>query len=216
MQFKLPLLLMLAAVLGYGQNLQLHYDFGENRHYCTSTIEMYKPDQYGATFFFVDMDYDYPETNSMSLSYFEIARYVSLPQIEALSVTLQYNDGITASGSLGNVWLGGFSYPIQLGSFILNTDLLYRHDPISTAPDAQLTLVWFETLLHETFSFCGYLDIWTTGALNAKKIIIMSEPQLWYQVTPHLFLGGELEISWNFCSVSEWSYMPTLGLKWTF
>ena len=34
-----------------GQNLQLHYDLGEDRDYFTSTMEMFRPDSAGATLF---------------------------------------------------------------------------------------------------------------------------------------------------------------------
>ena len=55
------------------QNLQLHYDFGKGRQYLTSTVEMFKPDKHGSTFFFVDMDYDLSDAK-VKLAYWEIAR----------------------------------------------------------------------------------------------------------------------------------------------
>ena len=36
------------------QNIQTHYDMGKDRGYLTTTIEMFKPDKTGNTFFFVD------------------------------------------------------------------------------------------------------------------------------------------------------------------
>ena len=60
------------------QNLQLHYDMGEDRKYFTTTLEMFKPDEYGSTFFFVDFDYDFSGNNGISLAYFEIARYITI------------------------------------------------------------------------------------------------------------------------------------------
>ena len=36
------------------QNIQLHYDF--RRNCATSTVEMFRADNYGSTFFFVDTD----------------------------------------------------------------------------------------------------------------------------------------------------------------
>ena len=55
------------------QNLQLHYDFWKGRQYLTSTVEMFKPDKHGSTFFFVDMDYDLSDAK-VKLAYWEIAR----------------------------------------------------------------------------------------------------------------------------------------------
>jgi len=39
------------------QNIQYHWDFMKERNYPTVTIEMFRPDNYGSTFFFVDMDF---------------------------------------------------------------------------------------------------------------------------------------------------------------
>ena len=57
---KKVLLILFAAVLAlgaYAQNVQTHYDMGKDRGYLTTTVEMFKPDKMGSTFFFVDMDY---------------------------------------------------------------------------------------------------------------------------------------------------------------
>src|SRR5665648_1111147 len=49
--------LFIAASALKAQNVQLHYDIGKDRKYLTSTVEMFKPDKWGSTFFFIDMDY---------------------------------------------------------------------------------------------------------------------------------------------------------------
>ena len=38
-------------------NLQVFYDFGKDRKLVTTTLEMFKADDWGSTFFFVDYDY---------------------------------------------------------------------------------------------------------------------------------------------------------------
>jgi hypothetical protein len=48
-------MLMLVSSNAVAQNIQVHYDFG--REMVTTTVEMFKPDAGGSTFFFVDMDY---------------------------------------------------------------------------------------------------------------------------------------------------------------
>ena len=68
-------LLLIAALIAFNltamaQNIQFHYDFGRSlyseldkteqslgRPTLTTTVEMFRPDSYGRTFFFVDMDY---------------------------------------------------------------------------------------------------------------------------------------------------------------
>ena len=89
------------------QNIQLHYDFGRNA--ATSTVEMFKPDRGGSTFFFVDMDYS-PEVIG---AYWEIARELCFWQKSKaswLSVHIEYNGGLnTAVGSFNNAFLGGLT-----------------------------------------------------------------------------------------------------------
>ncbi len=49
MMKKLLLIVALGLVMTFAkaQNIQLHYDFGKDRNYPTSTIEMFKPDKWG-------------------------------------------------------------------------------------------------------------------------------------------------------------------------
>ena len=37
------------------QNIQLHYDLGKDRQMFTTTVEMFKPDKLGNTFFFIEL-----------------------------------------------------------------------------------------------------------------------------------------------------------------
>ena len=214
------------------QNLQLHYDMGEDRKYFTTTLEMFKPDEYGSTFFFVDFDYDFSGNNGISLAYFEIARYITI--YEKLDLTLQYNDGIASVPieDLGNIavtlnqtFLAGISYPIDLGFVILNTELLYRKTYGSKGADGQLAIVWFVPFFEDNLHFTGYLNFWsqdeklragTTGT-NDKEIVFLTEPQIWYNIDNHVSVGTEFEISNNFLPFQkEIKVMPTLAIKWNF
>ena len=40
-------------------NAQVLYDFGTDRKYVTLTLEMFKQDKWGSTYFFVDHDFNY-------------------------------------------------------------------------------------------------------------------------------------------------------------
>lgn len=51
----LVMVLTFIAARSSAQNVQAHYDFG--RKSATTTVEMFRPDGGGSTFFFVDMDY---------------------------------------------------------------------------------------------------------------------------------------------------------------
>ena len=81
----------------YAQNIQLHYDFGENRKLFTTTVEMFKPDKYGSTFFFIDMDYSSDAryvNNGLSLAYWEIARAFKWNETQKLMPRAEYNGGV--------------------------------------------------------------------------------------------------------------------------
>ncbi|GAB4179020.1 MAG: DUF5020 family protein [Calditrichia bacterium] len=220
-KFWLVLSMLLVSSV-FAQNFQLHYDLGEDREYFTSTIEMFKPDEYGATFFFVDFDYNQPGNKSISLAYFEIARYVTIHKASKLSATLQYNDGTAPWGPLGHIWLAGLSYPLNLGPVTINIDLLYRRDYLDEGNNAQLTLVWFKPLLNNKLTVTGFMDIWTiTDSNDDKKMVLLTEPQVWYKLTNHLHVGSEIEISYRFLppnAEGDYSleFKPTVGLKWDF
>jgi len=69
------------------QNLQLHYDFGKDRKFFTATLEMFKPDTLGSTYWFVDFDHNSGfgyELRSMSSAYWEISREFYIPGIKKI------------------------------------------------------------------------------------------------------------------------------------
>lgn len=225
---KKSVLLFLLPVVLFAQNLQVHYDFGQDRDYVTSTLEMFKPDDAGAWFWFVDFDYN-SEKNSMNLAYWEIARYFSLPVWQRkLSFKLEYNDGFFIGGSENsgywgapfyNAWLTGFGYNFDLASINFQTDLLYRYMPVSDAPDWQLTLVWTKVFAQGKLLVTGYFDLWTQDLAGQKEWIFQTEPQVWYMVTDKVGLGGEIEISRGLLFdlyQFDWKFMPTLGVRWNF
>src|ERR1035437_9846808 len=118
--------LFLCATIGAQAqtNLQVHYDFGKNRKYITSTLEMFKPDKWGNTFFFVDIDYNMGPDNHPSMAYMEIARCLKFWK-GPLSLHVEYNGGIGSYHFAGtefafpinNSYLGGLDYGINSADF---------------------------------------------------------------------------------------------------
>ena len=82
------------------QNLQVFYD--TERGCVTSTLEMFRPDAFGSTFYFVDMDY-----NPTALgAYTEIAREFCFWQDSEwnwLSVHAEFNGGLAGITSFNNI-----------------------------------------------------------------------------------------------------------------
>ena len=85
---------MLACVTVSAQNIQLHYDFGRSlyneldktddsygRPTLTTTVEMFRPDSFGSTFFFIDMDY----SKGVKGAYWELARELCFWQESKMS-----------------------------------------------------------------------------------------------------------------------------------
>jgi hypothetical protein len=227
---------IVVPILALSQNLQLHYDFGEDRKFFTSTLEMFKPDTLGSTFWFVDFDFNFPGSpRSMSAAYWEISRefYIPMlrnnPVLKNMGVHFEYNDGFTAFGdsatvmraaSYNSVFLTGLSHPIKIGKVILTTQLLCRIPRGMDVPDFQFTLVWFHHIFKDKILLTGFLDLWSQDKVaepDHKELVFQTEPQLWYSVSSHIAFGGEVEINKNFpIGPNEWEIMPTFGFRWEF
>lgn len=225
-QLLLPILFLLTSFTGNAQtNLQVHYDFGENRNYLTTTLEMFKPDDWGNTFFFVDMDYNFEKENHPSTAYMEIARCLKFWD-GPLSLQVEYNGGLGIFGNslvtggypIKNAYLLGLDYGINNAdlSKTLNLKALYKRIA-GVQHSAQFTAVWGLNWMQNKLSFTGFADIWLEkDASIGTDYIFISEPQLWYNVNKHLSAGSEVELALNYSGKKELTVCPTLGLKWNF
>ncbi len=224
------------------QNLQLHYNFGKyengtTRNYLSGTFEMFRPDTLGYTFMFIDFEFNSSDNpRGVSSGYFEISREFYMPwfrsnkALKNLGVHIEYNDGsfifpandsMTYGANVGSAWLGGFGYPVKLGSFTLNTMILYKYLRNSSAPDFQLTFAWFHMFWKQRITFSGFADFWSQddfyGNPEEKLLVLYAEPQIWFNATRHLSIGSEIKLSKNFYPGStRLEVFPTLGVKWNF
>jgi len=227
---KKLLLMALLPISLMAQNLQVHYDFGKDRNYVTTTLEMFKPDKWGNTFFFVDFDYNMGNENHPSAAYMEIARCLKFWN-GPLSLHVEYNGGLgtfpnataftgQAGFPINNAYLIGLDYGWNNADFTktLNLKALYKHIA-GKQESAQLTAVWGLHFLKKKMSFTGFADVWleknTFGAKTTNTVFI-TEPQLWYNFSEHLSLGTEVEIATNFAGVEGFKVCPTLAAKWNF
>jgi hypothetical protein len=213
------------------QNIQLHYDFGSAlyagdygaRPRLTSTVELFRPDAWGTTFLFVDMDYT---NDGITGGYWEIARefqYRATP----FSLHAEYNGGLTSSYPFQNAYLGGatYAYVPAAGSGTFAVSLLYKYIQRHATPhNFQLTGTWEADFgPGGLLTFAGFADWWREKT-GAGEYIFMAEPQLWLNLNRlrgvrddlNLSLGGEAELTRNFALRKGWYCIPTLGLKWTF
>jgi hypothetical protein len=218
----------------FGQNLQLHYDFSRraqdnnNQNYLTSTFEMFRPDSMGSTFWFVDVDFN-GKSNEPSLLYFEIARDIRFKGLP-VGLHVEYNGGFMFNQNAANfganfphVGIVGVSGGFRIKNSSIGYYLAYRYDNSAQShADAQLTLTWFVPFANGKIHFTGFCDFWTqfmktNSHETERKIVFLTEPQIWLNLTEKLALGGELEISKNFVFGSDnMEFFPTLALKYTF
>lgn len=221
---------MLTPMKAEGQNIQLHYDM--ERDVLTSTVEMFRPDDGGSTYFFVDMDYNPKVTGA----YFEISRELCFwkeSKVDWMSVHLEYNGGLnTAAGSFNNAWLGGLTYSGHSADWSKTWSLSAMYKAIPGTVDTfgkcqmhnfQITGVWNLDFFNHWLSFNGFFDFWREmRPWQGTEFIFISEPQLWVNMNRikgwekvNVSLGTEVELSANFVG-KGFHAMPTIAAKWTF
>ena len=221
---------MLTPMKAEGQNIQLHYDMG--RDVLTSTVEMFRPDDGGSTYFFVDMDYNPKVTGA----YFEISRELCFwkeSKVDWLSVHLEYNGGLnTAAGSFNNAWLGGLTYSGHSADWSKTWSLSAMYKAIPGTVDTfgkcqmhnfQITGVWNLDFFNHWLSFNGFFDFWREmRPWQGTEFIFISEPQLWVNMNRikgwekvNVSLGTEVELSANFVG-KGFDARASIAAKWTF
>ena len=254
----LAMAFMSMAILGVSaQNVQFHYDLGSalyhsgykserfTRPNITTTVEMFKPDKWGNTFFFIDMNYgkvsapysaDGLSDGGVLGSYWEISRELRLARSPFLA-HIEYDGGMDHySGSYDDAWLCGVTYAMASKDFSKTFSLtaMYKAIPrnLKTVHNFQVTAVWNVLFLHNRFKFDGFLDFWKENrpwqhpkgsfSGDGTDYILLSEPQIWYNLNTlkgmegvNLSIGSEIEISNNFCGYGMY-VNPTLAMKWTF
>lgn len=212
------------VAISQAQNIQLHYDFGEGRKMLTSTVEMFRPDKYGSTFFFVDMDYGSEGSgveNGISLGYWELARAFKWNETQMIMPRVEYNGGIMVIDGtnypIENCWLAGIEHTWASADFskILSLQANYKYIKDKEDASFQLTAVWTIQMLEGKLTFTGFADFWKEEMFWGTDYRFLSEPQLWYNATKNLSLGSEVEFSNNFVG-DEFAVKPTLAVKWTF
>ena len=232
---KLFIACLLMPTIIMAQNLQIHYDFGKERNFVTTTFEMFKPDKWGNTFIFVDHDYKLDADKNTSLTYMEIARCISLGKNSPLSAQVEFNGGMLANTGLAipinNAFLVGVDYGLHNQDFSKtgNIKLLYKNIVGKNAASFQITGVWNLNFYKNKLTVSGFADFWREDNVNftasngnllgtpeSTKFVFISEPQIWYNITPNISLGSEVEVACNFGTVYGFKACPTLAAKWNF
>lgn len=213
------------------QNVQLHYDFGnlfynndlKERPVFTSTVEMFKSDKWGSTYFFVDMNYN---SKGIDLAYWEISRELRFWK-PPFSAHIEYNGGITSSGQMNNAYLGGITFTYNNKNFTKGFSFtpMYKYIQKHESPNNfQLTATWYIHFAKNGLcTFSGFADWWREKNPHGN-FIFLSEPQFWVNLNKikgidekfKLSIGSEVKISHNFAFQNGLYVIPTIAIKWSF
>lgn len=233
---KVLFALALAFAAGIGaqaQNIQLHYDFGRQmydkdqaeRPNLTTTVEMFRPDKWGNTFFFIDMNY---RTEGVQSAYWEVSREIRLGKSPFL-VHVEFDGGLSNKFSYNNAYLAGITYAWNRkdfqGGFTITP--MYKYLAKQNKPNSwQLTATWYYNFCGGVLSTSGFADVWGDRSFVDGKTntVFLTEPQLWVNLNKikgidpkfNLSVGTEWEFSYNFAVAEKFTVNPTLAVKWTF
>lgn len=227
------------------QNVQVHYDLGKSlygdlnkRPALTTTVETFKPDRWGSTFLFIDLDYGH---DGVAGTYWEISREFNVSKNKQWAVHAEYNGGMSSdketyqSTRFQHSALVGPAWNWHSADFkrTFSAQLLYKYyfkgQNSQNRPYSgfQLTEVWSATFAAGLCTFSGYCDLWYSPDVNGK-LILQSEPQFWFNLNTirgweevNLSLGSEVEVSNNFIynnkgQNNKFYAIPTVAAKWTF
>ena len=227
----LLLFLFLGTLSIYAQDVQLHYDLGKDRKYFTSTIEMFKPDKFGSTYFFIDMDYNVGDVKGVSMAYWEISRELKFWKTP-LTWHVEYNGGFgqfisndeNHAFTINDAWLTGVAYEWNNSDFTKGFALqaLYKYIRDKQNLSFQVTGVWQLFFFDKKLSLMGFADFWREDkdfnfdGTTDTKFIFLSEPQFWYNFTEHFSGGSEVELGNNFGSIKGFRVNPTVAVKYNF
>ena len=237
----------LAAMLAGAQNVnvQLHYDLGHSlsdqltgRPSVTTTVELFKPDKWGSTFLFTDIDYYH---DGVAGTYWEFAREFNVTPNKQWAAHVEYNGGMTSSQvsqystRFQHAFLAGPAWNWASSDFskTLSLQAMYKYYFKGQNPwnrpfnSFQATAVWGLHFADRRFSFTGFIDCWYDSSVRGNWITI-AEPQFWVNLWAllgregfNLSLGTEVEISNNFVfddlgRNDKFYAIPTIAAKWSF
>lgn len=233
-------MLMLAGS-AMAQNVQLHYDFGRkiysneeaSRQQVTVTFEQFKADKLGSWFWFIDLDMYH---DGMKGAYIEASReftFAPASKNSSFAAHVEYDGGMTTNkagaGSrfqhaalIGPAWNGHNADYSTTWSIQAMYKQYFKNAYTDAYSSFQLTGVWGTTFASGKCTFSGFIDFWRGEQANGHgQLVLLTEPQLWYNVTDKFSVGTEVELSNNFifpdCATDKKFYVnPTLAVKYNF
>lgn len=228
----LSIALVLCAAVN-AQNIQLHYDLGKHlynteeheRQDVTVTYETFKADNLGSWYYFIDADVD---KDGISCAYTELSREFNIGK-SGLAAHVEFDGGLVRGGSIKSAALVGAAWNGHNADFstTYSVQLMYKQffgqkKPLDGNTHAyasvQCTGVWSTTFANDKLTFSGFIDLWRGEKFNKHgQLVLLAEPQLWYNVSKKVSFGTEVEVSNNFitnlANNKTFFINPTLACK---
>jgi hypothetical protein len=225
----LAAVLISAATMNAQTDVQALYHFKNGEEHLTTTVEMFKADNHGSNYFFVDMDYGIGDVHGVSSGYWEISRGLKFWKAP-FEIHVEYDGGLGQwkSGNAGgaytinDAWLFGGQYTWNTADFskIFTLQAMYKTIRDKNKASFQLTGVWTLKFFKDKFTASGFADFWKEDNSYAdgktSKYVFVSQPQFWYNIDSHLSVGSEIDMSCSFAGNRKFYFDPTLAAKWTF
>ena len=213
------------------QNVQLHYDLGKDHQFLWSHFEMFKPDKWGSSFLFIDMNYGEAGMHGVTMAYWEISRAIKFWE-SPFALHAEFNGGFgqfknssppNGAYQINNAWLFGGEYTWNTKDFskVFTLQLMYKTIQDKNSAAFQVTGVWAIQMLKNKVTFSGFADFWREdnsffGTTAKTQYVFLTKPQLWYNFNSHLSAGTEFDISSNFSGHKGSMVNPNLSAKWAF
>jgi hypothetical protein len=181
---------------------------------------------------------------NMTSIYGEFYRFFNIPKTGGFMAGIQYADGFmiypnyllstviegdplnTLGLSYGRYWMVGLAYNVPIGKMHVLTSIWAKKKQ-GYDYDWQLTLAWGHNFWEDRLTFNGFFDVWgeresvdedNPSSINPYKVVLLTEPQLYYNFNSHLAVGVRTQISYNFeyGYDGQFRFAPSVAARWNF
>jgi uncharacterized protein DUF5020 len=229
----------------FSQQLQFHYDLRHTvdpkhnpKNFPAIVFEYFKSQDSGTRFikpgsFLFKAQADLiGAKNNIAKYYMEVSQSFRCwkPKI---FVQLQYSGGlgIAEPGSYGfyisNAFSLGVGHPFQWQHTWFNVYACYTyHNFQKPSHDLLASFYWWKGAMNYKLQFAGDVELWTlnrnqgdsyTAGMKGKKISFYGEPQVWYNLTKHFYVGSKFNLYYHVLTDENiFQIYPTAALKYQF
>lgn len=227
-KFFLLCAMLVVGIVASAQNIQVHYDLGRHiysteegeRQNVTVTFEHFSADRLGSWFYFVDLDID---KHGMAGAYTEVSREFKVGD-KGWAAHMEYDGGLNlgtsfqTSALVGPAWNGHNDDYSTTYSIQAMYKQYFKQNGNKAYASFQLTGVWNTTFAKGKCTFSGFIDLWRGEKADGHgQLVILSEPQFWYNINKKVSVGTEWEFSNNFifnmANDKTFFFNPTLACK---